>query len=372
MAKKDPIPTSILMDICELFLKEKVKEKRTADYIASWVRTYRGHDLRRTEVWDAIREAVDRGLIRFTPAKDWVLSDKLSKHYKGRIQVVSTGKANPSQVLAVGAAQLIMKRIRLIGKDRAGGSVHIGFAGGIATREVARELASLYNATADAPELTVHAVTSGVQPDKAELAPLAFFSWFSGTHKVRFQGLFAPPFVESADRLESLKRIFGVVQSFEAADEIDVVVTSLGDASHAAGRWLPFVPDDQKDAFVAKGWVGDVCYCPFSATGPIHDTVLHPVTLFSIPDFVQLAKSPGRYVFLLCGPSRAAGGALKTKALKPLLEIPELRVWTDLVIDEDTAREVAAGLPKTVGASRRGEEQTGTRRRLPVDPAVIP
>ena len=63
------------------------------------------------------------------------------------------------------------------------------------------------------------------------------------------------------------------------------------------------------------------------------------MTLFELDDFVRMADSRNKHVVLiarqcgLCGTTRAA-------ALRPLLTSPRLRVWSHLVMDEATARDL--------------------------------
>ena len=83
-------------------------------------------------------------------------------------------------------------------------------------------------------------------------------------------------------------------------------------------------------------------YCPYSDNGPIPEEVLEreAVTIFNIPDLVEMAKSRRHMIILVCGPSHTAEHRRKTQALRPLLENENLRVWTHLITDVGTAREL--------------------------------
>jgi hypothetical protein len=95
-----------------------------------------------------------------------------------------------------------------------------------------------------------------------------------------------------------------------------------------------------------RGWIGSVQYRPYSATEPIKEErkEMRAVTLFELDDFVRMADSKNKHVVLLarqcglCGNTRAA-------ALRPLLTSPRLRVWSDLVMDEATARDLVRDVP---------------------------
>ena len=72
---------------------------------------------------------------------------------------------------------------------------------------------------------------------------------------------------------------------------------------------------------------------------------MRAVTLFELEDFVRMADSKNKHVVLIarqcgvCGRTRAA-------ALRPLLTTPRLRVWSDLVMDEATARDLLSDAPE--------------------------
>ena len=73
---------------------------------------------------------------------------------------------------------------------------------------------------------------------------------------------------------------------------------------------------------------------------------MRAVTLFELDDFVRMANAKNKHVVLiarqcgLCGKTRAA-------ALRPLLTSPRLRVWSELVMDEATARDLVSNAPET-------------------------
>ncbi len=77
---------------------------------------------------------------------------------------------------------------------------------------------------------------------------------------------------------------------------------------------------------------------------------MRAVTLFELEDFVRMADSKNKHVVLiarqcgLCGKTRAA-------ALRPLLKAPRLRVWSELVMDEATARELVCEVAEQSAAT---------------------
>ncbi|HPZ84503.1 MAG TPA: hypothetical protein PL064_13775, partial [Thermogutta sp.] len=94
------------------------------------------------------------------------------------------------------------------------------------------------------------------------------------------------------------------------------------------------------EAMVRAGWRGDVQFRPYSSERPIlEECPVQVVTLFEIEDLVRLASQPDKYVVLIAGPCSECH-RLKTDALLPLIQQPNLRLWTHLVMDLDTAREL--------------------------------
>ena len=91
------------------------------------------------------------------------------------------------------------------------------------------------------------------------------------------------------------------------------------------------------------GWVGDVQFRPYNRQGPIiEECPVRAVTLFDLSDLVRMARTDDKYVVLLGGPCGECG-RLKTDALIPLLTREELRLWTHLIVDVQTAGKLLSG-----------------------------
>jgi hypothetical protein len=71
----------------------------------------------------------------------------------------------------------------------------------------------------------------------------------------------------------------------------------------------------------------------------LEECPVRAVTLFELSDLVRLARTEGKYVVLLGGPCGECGHT-KTPALLPLLSEPDLRLWTHLLTDVETAKEL--------------------------------
>jgi len=93
-----------------------------------------------------------------------------------------------------------------------------------------------------------------------------------------------------------------------------------------------------RNALRQAGWVGDVQFLPYSQAGPIEQQAgIRTVALFELDELAQMARREDKYVVLLAGPCRECH-MTRAQALRPLLAVPRLRVWTHLVTDIVTAQ----------------------------------
>ncbi len=185
------------------------------------------------------------------------------------------------------------------------------------------------------PNLVIHAVTGGFRPQQPDLAPETWFSWFleenDRSERAKFVGLFVPPLVPSSKMYQDIRGLQEVAESFALREEIDIIVTSLGTADDG------FFADSGGEV---NEMAGDVLFCPYSASGTLDEKALarKPFTLFDISDMVN-DVSRGKKIILVCGPSHTTN-KLKTTALLPLLRNPKLRVFSDLILDIETAKDL--------------------------------
>jgi DNA-binding transcriptional regulator LsrR (DeoR family) len=224
--------------------------------------------------------------------------------------------------------------------------LHIGVGGGFTTMLMARKLASLLPTAKRLPtKLTIHALSTGFDVHAPHTAPVAFLSCFDqAAIKIHRIGLFAPAVVAS-NQYKRVKGWPGVREAFEAvpSDGFDIVITSLGSASHPHGDFSTFMERGSTEGLTAlrdKGWVGDVQYRPYSIDGPITDnTLVRTVTLLELDDLVALASKPNKHVIVVAGPCGQCGQT-RSDAVYPLLANERLKLWSRFVMDIDTAKEL--------------------------------
>jgi hypothetical protein len=307
--------------------------------------------VKHTDVYPILSEALRRGFVRLVapPAIKW--TEALARRFRlprESIHVVAARGSSALPAVSGAAADHIVELIQKLGASKS--CVHIALVGGRTVMAVARDLAArLRHADRLPKKLVVHAACSGFDAMKPESAPNSFFGYFTDLPtEVGFVGLFTNPIVDAKD-YELVRNMRGVVESFRIAEEIDVVITSLGSAAdrHGPLRDLQDVSEQDLGDLRAAEVVGDVSYCPFSADGPVLlDSGPRAVTLFQIADLVRLAARKDKHVVLIASACPAPDcGRLRADALEPLFVNPSLKAWSSVFLDEETAE-------KVVGASK--------------------
>lgn len=331
-------------------------------------------DLTRERIYPLLWEAINRKYLTMNVPPEVKLQHQLIKEFdlrnhldicNGDVTVANTIVGDIAEHVNEAAADEIIKlidRVQKVKKDEAVAKgedpdnvrVHLGFGAGYAAEEVAKRLST--RAGARAPKLTLHALTSGGHYiEGQQKAPTTYFSYFDGkVRDTQFIGMFAPTVVP-ADEFDILKRNPSFRSVYERRGEIDILVTSLATSEdeHCLLRQYcdflikgGFVGSDVLTSLEEQGWVGDVMFQPYSNTKAITSCPLKSVALFDFDELFKFSKLPNKYVVVTCGPCRGCQKR-KTKAIRPLLEKPELRMWTHLIIDRTTAEELLGDSAKS-------------------------
>lgn len=361
-----PLPGALIYAVAERFLHGPSGRQKpwTTSQLSKWL-TDAGYPTSREEIYPIIRQAIDRGFLRLTPTRATGLLKPLGEKFPSMpadtrildVKQANDGKERSPQAvidsLAEEAADVVVRMIRTVADAKARGgdgqegvnpAVHIGLGAGGTTQGVAEALARRLASERHLPPLVLHALSSGFDIDRPFDAPIAFFSYFTQiNHPVEFVGLFCPAIVEWDD-YDRVKGLQGIRQSIERASEIDIVVTSLAQAADDHGLLNTFlnIPGGRRPELAEAGHVGDVLMQPFSAKGPITvNTGIRAVTLFDLDGLVKMARARDKHVVLLAGPCVRCGVS-KSEALRPLLQVPELRVCNHLITDFATAEGLLA------------------------------
>ena len=346
-------PDEIVFAVCERFL---TGQGEGATKIAEWLREEKTLPVTREMIYPLIAEGIRREYLILHAPEAHTAAQRIADRYHvplDAVRVVAVRGLSAIEHVAYHAAEVAADTIRRLGTHKS--RVHIGLGAGAMTVAVARHLADRLHMEDGFPDLTLHALSSGFSVHTPQMAPVSFFSFFHDAKpSIKYVGLFAQAIVTS-DEYERVKQAPGVSESFEAAAEIDLVITSLASAQDGHGdlsHFMEVAAEKKKDATAAAkleqlraaGWRGDVQYRPYSATGPIvMDTGVRALTLFELSDLVRLGATQNKEVILVAGPCGVCATS-KADALVPLLIEPTLRVWTRLIMDVATAEELVPNL----------------------------
>lgn len=326
-------------------------------------------DLTRERIYPLLWEAINRKYLTMNVPPEVKLRHRLIQEFNlrerldqtnGEVFVANTIVGDIAERVNEAAADEVIKlidRVQKEKKDKAKAEgqdpnkvrVHLGFGAGYAAEEVAKRLST--RAGSKTPKLTLHALTSGGHYIAGQQkVPTTYFSFFDGkVQDAEFVGMFAPTVVRSSE-YDELKRNPSFKLVYSRRDEIDILVTSLAtseDKHCLLRQYYSYLYDkglaaDNVIEFLEKeGWVGDVMFQPYSKERAINSSPLKAVTLFDFNELRDFSQKPGKYVVVTCGPCRGCKKR-KTKAIRPLLEKPELRMWTHLIIDRGTAEDLTA------------------------------
>jgi hypothetical protein len=339
-------------------------EPESATSIADWLnQEFNRTDITRERVYPLFWEAARRRFFFLQPPRELDLAKRIASLYDvpqyetdpQAIQVVNARGPSSLKHVATVAADVVLTLIKRLEKKKREARqgdvrVHIGLGGGASAMMVAERLASRIRSDLDCPKLVLHALsTGGFLVDQPKEAPVTYFSYFHDVlNEPEYVGLFSATVVPSG-QYEQVIANPGVRESFDRAEEIDIVITSFASADDPHGllkRYLQHLIEKSelgKKAICemeSLGWVGDVQFRPYTSHGPMTDGCpVRAVTLFEPADLVQRVKMPDKYVVLLAGPCHECSHT-KTLALVPLLKQSNLRLWTHLITDLKTAHEL--------------------------------
>ena len=349
----------------ELGLKEE--KKGAAAAVSHWLKEHWGRpDLNREKIYPLFWEAAQRGFLLLQPPMEKLLSDRIAKQYaiddpSRHIKVVNAQGDVASKHVAAAAADVVVDLIEQVAQEKLSKAkpgeptpaVHLGMGAGYATMLVAQRIARRVGSGVKFPPLVLHAISAGgFLANEPQKAPATYFSYFDRNFlDIECVTLFTETVVWKED-FDRVKTNPGTQRAFDRKNEIDIFITSLAAARHEHGLLEQFLarlmeeklikPETLNDMYDA-GWIGDVQFCPYSQNGPLHDiSPVRAVTLFEIEELVKFSQQPGKYVVLTAGPCGECG-ASKSEALIPLLKNDKLKLWTHLVTDTRTAKEIMYG-----------------------------
>ncbi|NIA14725.1 MAG: hypothetical protein GWP08_11650 [Nitrospiraceae bacterium] len=339
------IPDPYIFFVCEKFL-----ENEGATQIAKWLRDQGFTTVTRERIYSLIREGKDLGYIRLCPPEEMALNRRLAAVFPQAAADISVLNVQdePGAVnhLTMAGAEKALVLVKELGNRK--DMVHIGLGAGGTTERFARHFASLLRSQTQSqvPKLVLHALSSGFAPRHPITAPVAFFSYFMALNlDIDYMGMFSEPVVPW-NQYEAVKTRTGVREAFEAAEDIDIIVSSLSSRDDEHGLFINFLESNETEAPRARGileeagWCGDVQWRPYSNKGPIMEDIgARHVTLFELEDLVRLSRTPDKHVILISGRCVQCNTP-KNTALLPLMREESLRVFNHLITDITTATQL--------------------------------
>lgn len=349
--RKHVLSKSQLYEVCY----RVIRQRESMPKVAKWLSDILPTEVLGNDIYSLIKQGMKEGLVQLCPLHCTEIASTIASRADcspGRLQVLDVLPNQANQAVAAETAEIALHHaleLQRAGKEE----IHIGFASGRMSTRVARHLARRYrqHPQKQPDNLWLHALTAGFDSQRLETNPVAFFTRFQRLrHPVRFVALSAPPVVP-ANLLPALWNLPALVEARQAAEQLDIVITSIGD------RHDPCVVFNNESLFrsearrqlVTKGWIGDVQWQPFSIEGEIDEP--DDFRVFRVLDFkklISMAREKDKMVIMAAAPCVTKGCKDRTdpdhprpmtrhRALRPLLLHPNLRAFTKLVMDVTTA-----------------------------------
>lgn len=341
---KRTLSDTLLFRLATLMLKELKSPKQIAQIIAKEFPEEK--HFTRQSVYRYLPDAVKQNIIRLVPPLDVSMSEKLAavKSFQIRtdqVHVVPTANEKENVLVAVKAAEIALERIRAKQKDLHHRRVCLGLGPGRGTRDFAEALGRLLGSDANIGKFDLYSIAAGCPARAPEYSSPSFFNLFPQGIIEEKLGMFAESMVKVREFTADFKNRHGLVEAFAARDSIDIIISSMGVLADEHDLLRGFLDPEAIRALKRRGVIGNVQYRPFTATGPLAEGAddWRAVTLFELSDFVKMVRDGHRRVILIARQCGACGMSRAT-ALKPLLEVPELRVFSELVLDVATARDL--------------------------------
>ncbi|MBN2329692.1 MAG: hypothetical protein JXR73_21300 [Candidatus Omnitrophica bacterium] len=332
---------NLVYRVAELFF-QGVKAQKISDHINKEFNPT--PKFNRESVYPMLVIAKEKNILRLIPPVENTLKSEICKKFnlpEKHITVVYSSEDNTGANVAAKAAEIALDFIEEIGSST-NKPVGIGLGPGSATLDFCRYLKDYVQTEIYAPLLNLYAISAGGSAFFPQYASISFFNLFPPKLVKQKVGLFAETLVPTQEYDEIINRPI-VSEAFKQRDAVDIVVTGMGDMNDQHDLLRGFLEKNKINIqrLIRQGWIGNVQYRPFSVNGPIHEkkNEMRAVTLFELEDFVDLAKTKDKHVILI---ARKCGGCGNTRvhALLPLLVNPNLKVWSEIVMDGDTAKDL--------------------------------
>lgn len=273
-----------------------------------------------------------------------------------RVSAIRDNDVTAFENLAELAADQVLRLIRQVhaakmSAKRPGKRVHIGLAAGGTSRAFANHLARKLKNERELPELWLHTLTSSFFVDDPGAAPVVSLGQFNGIEpKPHYVVLHSAPLV-ARDEVKKVRELPFTRDAFKAAPKIDIVVTSVSEASHSHSLFLRAIMQEdpgRKESRIKnlnqQGWAGDIMWQPYSKDGKHIECDVQAVSVVDFDDLVRISNSPAKYVVCIAGLC-AVCKEPKPKAVVPLMRCAKThRPFNYLVTTQSTATAICREL----------------------------
>jgi hypothetical protein len=355
-------------EVLRLFIEHRMSAAQIAESPLG-----KKHSISREGVYPILQEALSLGLMQLRPPISLLLSSKIAKCFnvaKQRIHVVDVLSPNeyddelrlkeprlfgrdsghPGKAVSAVAADRVFELVLQRGQDlwarQNPEPVCIGLGPGRATLDVSHALAERIR-TSDKKILARLITISGGGPARfPQFSPSSYFNVFPDHIANNAIGIFASPLVTEQTFQEMIRNPGpGFAEAWAEKHKISVVMTSMGDMNdpHDLLREHMEAYSINVNKLVSEhGWLGNVQYRPFSVNGWIHQAPddRRVPTLFELEEFVGF-RTTNKHVILI---ARQCSVCYKDRGevLYPLMRNENMRVWSEIVMDAETARGLLA------------------------------
>jgi DNA-binding transcriptional regulator LsrR (DeoR family) len=335
----------------------------------------------RTELYRLVNRAARDRLIHFRPPYHLDYEHRIGSAHKALHRVTVVRTAALKDVTQLGAKTLLGLVQQRTGELASEGEsvkrvVHIGFAAGVAMRELAAAFADLLRQPFDflPDKIVCHSLVAGFDPGDPSTDPNAFFTvlWEDSGLQVEIEPVWLPvPAPIGDEQLEFFWRQNAIQQAREATRQIDIVVTSGADwrDEHSLFfRLLEAWSHDCARQLREQGCVGDILCQPLAMQGPLEGrTGLQALSLLELPELPAMIGR-GMKVLLVLGPC-AACNRPKGALLDAVLSQKESLI-THLIVDSRTAAEFVSRRANGAREAQPGSESQPVQDERAVGSAV--
>lgn len=348
------LPDDVLYRVCAFVLRKKWSMTE----VMRWLNDNGYPSANRQTARKAVLVAFDRGLIVLPLRENYELAARMQQ--KGgtecRISAIGGNDLAAFESVAELAADQVLHLIRQVHAAKMSAKqpskrVHIGLAAGGTSRAFASHLARKLKMERKLPELWLHTLTSGFFVDDPGAAPVVSLGQFNDIEpKPHYVVLHAPPFVARNDA-KTVRELPFTRDAFEAARELDIVVTSVSVAEHSHSLFLHAIMQEDPERaarriqnLAQQGWAGDIMWQPYSKDGKLIDCDVQAVSVVDFDDLIRISNSPAKYVVCIAGPC-AVCKEPKLEAVVPLMRCAKTRrPFNYLVTTQSTATAICKEL----------------------------